>query len=108
MQRHVTTHGLEEAHAVTDDDGHHGVANLVDQPQSQTLATERSATDDPDVAEAGLHLLVQQPTEVARPELDGVVGFGQVTTRGHEDRLVSVRPACAKRSAVSNVRAPMT
>ena len=70
MHGDVPVESLEEGDAVTDQNRQDGVANFVSQPSAQTFASDRTAANKPDAAEAWLQPIFNEPFKIARVEID--------------------------------------
>ena len=93
MQGNILVETFEERDAITDQDGHDRIADLVGEPEAKAFTSHRTTANQPDAAEGRLQSLVHQPGQISRVELDAVPGPRQIATGEDEGRLVAVRPA---------------
>src|SRR5947209_7213505 len=92
MEGDVSVELLEEWDPITDQDRQDRIANFVGQPETKAFGGDDAASDKPDGPEPGPQAPIHEPCEIARGELDGIPGPGQLATREDEGGCVAVRP----------------
>src|SRR6185295_19728045 len=92
MEGDIPVEPLEEGNSLANQDRQNRITHFVCQPETQAIAADCTAPNDPDATERRPQAAIHELRKIAGVELDRIAPSRQSTAGQDEDGFVAVRP----------------